>query len=118
MRAHAQVQSVLLCTPSALCHVDFEAPLPSKARARRRRARIKPPEDLGTAGSNFRVLPLENPCLLAAFTAPGAALLVSYISTSCCSLRVCYSTSERGLYGRSRDGVGVPCQMLHAAAGL
>ena len=72
-----QAHAALLATPSALCHVDFGAPLPSKGRAKRRRARVKPPDDLGSAGSNFRVLPLENPCLLCAYTAPGAALLVS-----------------------------------------
>ena len=69
--------AALLATPSALCHVDFGASPPSKGRAKRRRARVKPLDDLGTAGSNFRVLPLENPCLLCAYTAPGAALLVS-----------------------------------------
>ena len=77
MALRVQVKSALLYTPSSLCHVDFGAPAPSGGgKPRARRARIKPAEDIGTAGSNFRVLPLDNPCMLCAFTSPASALLV------------------------------------------
>ena len=76
-----QASSAVLYTPSSLCHVDFGAPAPGgSGKQRARRARVKPAEDIGTAGSNFRVLPLDNPCMLCAFTSPASALLVRQLS--------------------------------------
>ncbi|CAL8461915.1 g1446 [Coccomyxa elongata] len=71
-----QVKSAVLHTASSLCHVDFEAPPAPAAPKRRRRSRQPQPDLARTPGANFRVLPLENPCLLCTYTSTNAALLV------------------------------------------
>eukprot|EP00884_Botryococcus_braunii_P018760 jgi/Botrbrau1/5568/Bobra.0023s0051.1 len=74
-----EANSALLHTASSLCHVSFsksatggegEQAAPRGGKRRRREDGAAP------AGSNFRVLQLENPCLFAAFTGPQSALLV------------------------------------------
>jgi len=78
-----QALAAVLHTPTALCLVDFAAPAPPPPAARtgaQRRAdrRARRPRDEGLGhrpGDNFRVLPLEHPCLHAGYLAPAAALL-------------------------------------------
>lgn len=74
----------MLHTSTALCLVDFLAPAvqppPPRTGAQRRadrRARRAPDEGVGCKpGDNFRVLPLDNPCLHASYLSPVTALLV------------------------------------------
>ena len=78
----------MLHTTSSLCHVDFEAPSVAGAAKRRRRSALPQPDAARSAGANFRVLPLENPCLLCTYTSTDAALLVTILTPylQCCSL--------------------------------
>jgi hypothetical protein len=57
--------------------MDFDAPVEPTSRRKRRRSRLKFPEEASFSGKNFRLLQLENPCLLCAFTSGTAAVLVS-----------------------------------------
>lgn len=72
-----QVKSAVLYTETSLCHADFDAPVPPKSNRRRKRTRAKLRDEASFSGNNFRLLPLENPCLLCAFTSSSTALLVS-----------------------------------------
>jgi len=82
-RRAPQALAAVLHTPTALCLVDFAAPAPPSPAPRsgaQRRAdcRARRPRDEGLGhrpGDNFRVLPLEHPCLHAGYLAPAAALL-------------------------------------------
>jgi hypothetical protein len=82
-----QIKSAVLHTTSSLCHVDFEAPAAAGAAKGRRRSRLPQPDPARSAGANFRVLPLENPCLLCTYTSTNAALLVSSLAPMYC---LCY----------------------------
>lgn len=76
----AGLSAVLLHTQHALCHVDLARPLTAAPGPPQKRRRIN--GHAGAAGvdaagsSNGRVVPLEQPCLFAAYFRPGAALLV------------------------------------------
>lgn len=82
-----QMKSAVLHTTSSLCHVDFEAPAAAGAAKGRRRSRLPQSDPARSAGANFRVLPLENPCLLCTYTSTNAALLVSFLALMYC---LCY----------------------------
>ncbi|KAK9825655.1 hypothetical protein WJX81_005809 [Elliptochloris bilobata] len=81
---HHQARAAVLHTSTALCLVDFAAPAPPPPPARTgaqrradRKARRPPEGDAGCrVGDNFRVLPLDEPCLHAGYLSPVSALLV------------------------------------------
>lgn len=79
------MKSAVLHTASSLCHVDFEAPAGPAAAKQRRRVRGPQPDPARAPGINFRVLPLENPCLLCSYTAPDSALLVIHMLVPVCT---------------------------------
>lgn len=104
----SQVKAAVLHTTSSLCHVDFEAPPAPAAPKRRRRSRLPQPDPARTPGANFRVLPLENPCLLCTYTSTSAALLV------CPSYYDCYYYIFSGSYGLGMSG-GTIVAFLHSS---
>lgn len=74
----AGLSAALLYSAFAICHVDFTRPLTQAAAQpaakRRRMSGVSPQQP--ARGVNGRVITLEQPCLLASYFKPGAALLV------------------------------------------
>lgn len=74
----AGLAAVLLHSAFAICHVDFTRPLTQRAAqpvAKRRRVNGVAAQQQAQ-GVNGRVVTLQQPCLLAAYFKPGAAVLV------------------------------------------
>ncbi|KAK9855784.1 hypothetical protein WJX84_010494 [Apatococcus fuscideae] len=72
-----QVRTVMIQTPTGMCSADLsKPPAQGSGRKRKRRSALKPADGHATAGRNFRVIKLEQPCLLLAFTSSSSAVLV------------------------------------------
>ncbi|KAK9835700.1 hypothetical protein WJX74_006180 [Apatococcus lobatus] len=72
-----KIETVMIQTPAAMCSADLsKPPMHGAGRKRTRRSAVKPLDSHAAAGRNFRVLKLDHPCLLLAFTSPSSALLV------------------------------------------
>ena len=81
---HPQTAEIVVATPSSACHISLlhQPPIELKTASKNPWGSEYPYQSVNTAqngsdpGENFRVLPMQHPVLLLAYTSPSSLLLV------------------------------------------
>ena len=100
-RGAMQISALLAATPSCICHINLDKPLPPAGqdlapqtpalagrKGRRQRKQKRHQMQDSKPGENFRVWRMSEPCLALTYTAPSAALMVrGKLACSVCAMQ-------------------------------